>query len=143
MLVRLLPEQVSARWGFFAPLIAQSLPPTVAYSVTGMSNILRAILMDELIGWGLYDKDDNLIFVVFGVDVRDNITLQKNFLVYAFTAIQHVTKSQFVYALENLREYARSQGCVSIMAYTENEKITNFLSQIGADISYQFINIEV
>lgn len=143
MLVPLLPEQVSEEWNIFAPLIAESLPPQIGFSFKGMSNVLRAILVEDLVVWAYYNEQDNLQFVMSTTVIEDKITYISSLLIYSFTSVGHVRKSHMKNVFETISKYCRSVKCDSIIAYSQQEPINQFLATMGADISNRLIVMEV
>lgn len=141
MLIRLLPEQVSARWDTLAPLLAKGLNPEIGYSRQGMVNILRAVLMEDLVVW-IYSEDDKFIFAVM-TQVRSNsITLDRSLLVWSLASIRTVTPSMLRDGFEKLSEYARGQGCRAITGYVAEPALLEMYRRIF-DAKTRFTYVEV
>lgn len=143
MLVPLVPEQVSKQWDFFAPIIAASLPPQIAFSFKGMSNVLRAILVEDMVVWAYYNDEDDLEFVMTTTVVDDKVTYIRSLLIYSFASVGHVRKSYMREVFDTLSKYCKAVKCDSVIAYSNKEPINKFLETMGADISNRLIVMEV
>lgn len=142
MLVQLLPENVSSRWEFFAPILGMSLPPNITSTIQGMSSILSAIMREDLAVW-VYDDDGEVVFVMSTVIQTDPVTYKKSLLIYSLTGIRDISDRMWKEAYETIRKYARYHGCENIIAYTENEKIVNYINNIGGKATFKLIQLEV
>lgn len=144
-LLKILPENISEQWDFYAPLLAKGLPPTAGDSYKNMVNVLEATLLEKLICWGYYSDENELMFLVTTTIYFDEISKNRKLLIYSFTGLCKITNIMFSDALNKLKKYAKSEECSHIIAYTRNEKIVNYLSNgsIGADVGYRLIEMEV
>lgn len=143
LLLRTLPEQVSKRWDKFAPLLEKSLPPTVTARRQRMANVLRAILTEDLQVWVYYNEQSQERYVVSTQIKVDEISLGKDLLIYSFTSIGQITPREVRVGLEVLAEYARGNGCNSIIAYSADDRLVKFAESEGAKANYKLIQIEV
>ena len=143
MLLRILPEQVSDNWDRFAPLLEKSLPPTVTNRRLRMSNVLRSILMEDLSVWIYYDEDRKERYVLSTVVREDKVTLGRDLLIYTFTSLGQVSTKEVITGFEVIKKYARGNDCNMILAYTSNKRITNFFDNLGAETSFNLIQMEV
>lgn len=146
MLVEMLPEQVSENWGTLRGYIAASLPPIISYTEQGMSNVLRSALFGDLKVFVFYEGDEEnkeAIFVLSGLVQIDRVSLQRAFLIYSFTRVREIKPRHWEEGFEQLRRYAEKEGCGSIIAYSENQQIIDFLSSQGARTDFTLIEMEV
>lgn len=143
MLFKILPEEINSKWNYYAPFIANSLPPDIKKSQRGMVNTLEAILLDKLVCWGYYNKEGELLFLTTTKFEYDEVSKTRRLLIYTFTAVVQIDSSMFRTALESLRKYARSNGCTSIIAFTKNERVIEYLKRINAKTEFRLIELEV
>lgn len=108
-----------------------------------MVNILEAILLDKLLCWGYYNEDADLVFLLTTTIDYDEVSKTRRLLIYTLTSVAKIDSSMFIKSLENLKKYARSNACSSIIAYTRNEKILTYMNRLGADIGFNLIEVEV
>lgn len=138
------PEQVSKRWGFFAPVIGKALPPTVSKTIQGMSNVLRAILLEKLSVWVYVTQDAEVVFIMTTCFVSDPVTLQKNLMIYTFTGVRQWGRGMWEETYDILKKEARTRNARGIIAYTYNDKIAEHLEEVsGAKTSSTLIQLEV
>lgn len=146
LVLKVLGQQVADSWDRVGGLIELSMPPLVNPEDRSllMSKVLYSILIGELDVWISYDKDKN-DRAVFSTRVQvEPVTRIRDLLVYSFTAL---SKDLRVWEMEKIFEvlskYARAMGCNSIIAYSDNDKVVDFLASQGADVSYKLIKFEV
>lgn len=142
MLVQQVPELVNRSWHVYAALIGRSLPPMITKSFDGMANVLRSILMEDLVVWQ-YQEDNNVIFVLTTSIVMDHVTMQRSLLIYSFTGMGDVRTSHMEKSLDTLVKYARHNQCDSIIAYSEHPNVVKFMKNNGATTDFTFIHKEV
>lgn len=142
MLTKVLPEQVSAMWSFFAEGIGMSLPPIVANTAQGMSQVLRAVLAGDLQVW-FYDDDGNANFIMSTTIWTDPVTENRALLIYSFTAVYRVTPRIWKDTIKTLKGYAKAKDCKSIVAFVANKKVKKFLEKQGAKTDFNLIELEV
>lgn len=147
MLIKYLPEQVSDNWNILAPYIASSLPPITSRSLDGMSNVLRSILFGDLTLWIYFDgknEDAKAIYVVTTIPIVERVTLERSLLIYSFTGVRDVQPEHWAEGLKTLRKEAKGKDCNSIIAYTADERIANFLNENhNASINQRLVQMEV
>jgi len=136
----MLPEQVSTNWDRIAPLIELSMPPLIKGGRRSMmSNVLRSVLLEELVVWMLYRGTEERA-VISTLPQVDAVLLGKTLLIYSFTALkQDLTQREALKVFMTLDKYARSLGCDSIVAYSDLPQVVEFLKRHGADTSFNFI----
>lgn len=143
MLFKVLPEEINKKWKYYAPFIANSLPPATVKSHRGMVNVLEAILLDRLVCWGYYNEGGDLIFLTTTKFDYDEVTKTRRLLIYTFTAVSKIDSIMFKKALTSLNKYAKSNGCTSIVAFTKNERVIEYLKRLDAKTEFRLIEMEV
>lgn len=143
MLIRLLPEQVNENWEVIAPLISLGQDPEVGQSRQGMVNVLRAILMEQLVCWA-YVEDKKFIFLLCTQIRTDKVTLDRQLLIFSFTSIREVSNRILKRTFAILTKYARSNDCRTIIGYVDNEQLTNlYVREFNANADYKFVEVPV
>lgn len=142
LLQRMLPEQVADHWNFFAPVIERSLPPTVVNGRQRMANVLRSILMDELVVWS-YGNLEELRYVVTTLERTDPVSLTKDLLIYSFTGFGRVRPVDLREGFTLLSRFGKSRGCLSIIAYVDEPRVQKFLESQGARTDFTLVQMEV
>lgn len=144
LLLKTLPEQVSDNWDKFAPLIEQSLPPTVLNRRQRMANVLRSILMEELVVWVYIDSEKRERYVVSTQIRTDDIVLGKDLLIYSFTALGPLDSwEDIAVGFRTLKKYAKGNDCRNILAYVVDPSVKKILKRQGADVRFTLAQIEV
>lgn len=144
LLLRMLPEQVSDKWDIFAPLIEKSLPPTVVNGRRRMANVLRSILMDELVVWVYQNHSGTEVkYVVTTLERVEPVSLTKDLLIYSFTGLGVASPADVQDGFSKLAKYAKSRNCLSMVAYANEKRIIDFLVANGAKADFSFIQISL
>ena len=138
MLIRLLPEQVSASWNTIAPEIAKGLPPMQQASHDTMVSILEAVLSERLEVWVyLNETEGNTKAVVATTIYRDPVINVPYLLIYSFSSFKPMTSDEWKDGFETLRKYATGLDVKSIIAYTAHEGVIKMAtSRLGASAEY-------
>lgn len=139
MLIHVQPDKVGEHWDFFADVIGDSLPPNIYLNGEGMSMVLSSALLEKLHVWVYEDGDGKAVFVMSTTVLEDPVTGQKNLLIYSFTSLRKIEPSMWEESFETLRKFAKAQGAVGIIAYTENDRIANYVQSLGARTSNRLI----
>lgn len=144
MLVQLLPEQVNEIWNRLAPMLEETLPPTIGKTIQGMSNMLRAVLLEKLDVWLYVNEQEEVVVIMTTCIQTDPITLSRNLLIYTFLSVRNMDRDIWGEIYEALKNKARSLNCNNIVAYTQNDKITDYInkSNIG-QAKYTLLELEV
>lgn len=143
MLVRLLPEQVNENWEILAPLISIGQDPEVGQSRQGMVNTLRAILLEQLVCWA-YIEDKKFIFLLCTHIRTDEVTLDRQMLIFSFAAIRNVTNRILKRAFAVLTKYARNNKCRTIIGYVADEQLTSlYIREFNANADYKFVEVPI
>lgn len=144
MVIRLTAEEVCEAWPTFGPVIAEALPPMVMADETGMTNILRAILADDLQVWVLLTPERTPRAVATTSVVTDKVIGGRYLLLYTFTGLELMdNKEEMIAGIEVLKDYAREMGCYTILGYSNQEGMPRFAAALGADASYHTLIFEV
>lgn len=143
MLIRILPEQVSNSWNVIAPMIVQSLPPTMANSPVMLSNILTSVMLEQADVWVYTEGEGQHKAVVLTSYMFDSVARVKMLVLYAVYGIVPLTDNIWEDGLTTLRRFAKSRGCASVIAYTQFEHIKKMTEKQGADTSYTLITMGV
>lgn len=143
MLIRLLPEQVSTNWSKLAPLISVGLNPAIGYSRQGMVNVLRAILLESLVCWA-YEDDGKFIFLLVTQVKKDEVTLDRQLLIWSFASIREISNRMFKDAFASLSRFAKSNSCRSIIGYVADDRFVDFyVNEFGASADFKFVEVEI
>jgi len=142
----MLGQQVAENWNSLGGLIQISMPPLVDEEDRHlhMTSVLFSILKGELEVWIAYNEEKQERIVFTTIIQKDQVSRVRDLLIYSFTAVSRdlrIWEAEKVFDV--LRRYASKNGCQSIIAYSGNEKVINFLASQGADVSYSLIKFEV
>lgn len=142
MLIKLLPEQVTRQWNEVKDMIEVSLPPIVGSQSDRMGNILRAILLEELIVWMSVDKEDSAIEgLLITTRLEDKISGTSSLLIYCIYGYGSMEKQSWLEGAETLKKYAISMNCNRIIGYTDVRSLIDLTIRLGGEARYTFISL--
>jgi hypothetical protein len=134
MLVRIVPEDVSQNWEYFAPMIAASFPQDLGVSRTLLTNVLAAILRGDLIVWLDYPEEGKSPSAMITTYVReDPIMCINTLLIYNLYLMKEQPLSYWKENLQTLVKYSKARKCKAIAGYTDDPKYLRWLGMVGAD----------
>ena len=146
MITVLLPEQISKHWDVIGYAIEQSLPPIASGNDERMNRALSSLLSGKSLCWVSHTNNESGKFLeaVFVTQiVVDSISSVKNLLLYSVYGFSKVDENSWAKGLELLTKYAKTKGCESIVAYTQNDKIKEIASKFGCDSSWAFLTFSI
>ena len=146
MLARLLPEQISKFWDIIKYAVEKSLPPIAGEHPDKMNKILSAALSDAVDVWALYAREgDETKLEGIGLTeiLYDDISGTKNLLIYSLYGYSKISEETYQSSFISLLKYARSKGCLQIIAYTDSRQIVNVSKALDADTSYTFVSFDI
>jgi len=147
MLTRLLPGQIANMWDIIRYAIEQSVPPATGEHPDKMNRILAAALSGSIDIWASYHKEEDGKVKFEGLAVTqilyDNASQTKNLLLYSLYGYTGPSGNTWVGGIGTLAKFAKSRGCSSIVAYTQEQGIVKLAERLGADTSFTFIQFDV
>lgn len=143
MLIRLLPEQAAKHWEDIKIAIEESLPPIVGMQSDRMSNILKAVLTDEIIVWVSAEKDKNISGIVLTTFTYDKPSGTKSLLLYCVYGYGEINRNSWIEGAETLKKFAISQGCNRVIGYSDVPSIIKFVESIGGETKYKLLSIPI
>lgn len=135
MLIQLLPEQASSMWDAIKPAIMSSMPGHWKKDDIIATNLLQAILSENMQCWVNQDADSGRIDgVVLTTIFHDRCSGVKNLLIYGLASMQHakiVDDTTWKEGMATLIKYAKTVGCDNITAYTTTQRVVDIADTLG------------
>lgn len=144
MLIKLLPDQAVKYWEDIKVAVEESLPPTVGMQSDRMSNILQALLTDEVTAWVSVEEreDANIVTgIVLTTFTFDKISGTKSLLIYCVYGYSEATKDSWLAGGDTLAKFAKSEGCHRIIGYTDVNSIIKYVERIGGDTRFTLVSL--
>ncbi len=144
MLIRLASDQVARYWDFIKDGLEEALPPVVGMQPERMSNILTAIMVDEITVWLSVEETEtaNEItgFIATSLNT-DKPSGTKSLLLYAVYGVMTCTDKSWSEGLKAMKKYAKTEGCHRIVAYSDVPSIIKYVERIGGEAKYRLLSI--
>lgn len=140
LFLKLSPEVISENWDVYGTVLEQSLP-TKTHRL--MANVLKAILVDDLIVWQYTDAEDNPKYITTTCLYSDTVAVTRNLLIYSFTSLGDVKPQEVMNGFEKLKVFAKAHECDAIVAFVGNPRVKKFLESLGANCSLSFMQVEI
>jgi len=139
----MLPEQVTSGWDVIAPMLAQSLPPTIGNNPVIMANILTAVLTETADVWVHLDDKGMYTAVILTTIMLDPIMNIRMLLIYCLYGLQPIEDPMWDDGIDSLRRYAKARGCHNVIAYTSFKHVKDVMEKRGVDVTNTLLNIGV
>jgi len=138
MLIKMNPVYISNNWNELYEMLKPALfnPGELV-----KTNLLRAVLTGIAQCWFCSHDDVGVGIVVTNFSI-DSFSGLKDLVIYAVVTGNNSTLDDWNDSLNTLTEYARSQGCKRVVAFSNNSKLVRFLKRLNAD-AMNFISWEV
>jgi len=149
LVVKLLPEQISAFWDVIKYAIEQSLPPIVNDHPDKMNRILSSCLRGTTEVWAEYVKegkeDENVKFegIALTQILYDEPSESKNLLIYCLYGYGPIDPGSWARTLTVITKYAEGKGCNQIIAYSDIPHMVSLAKSLGGNTDYTFVAFEV
>jgi hypothetical protein len=142
VLLRMIPEAVSATWDEISAQLERAIPDGEKTEQT-MSNLLEMLLLGQADCWTSYDaEDDNKVnFIGVTVPVYNGITGEKNLLLYNVTNSDSgmdlkTSNRLWLEGFQAFGKYMRANGFKKLVSYFDNERSLKLSKRLGAEIKY-------
>jgi len=138
-IILLSPQKVKDRWESLFHYIRQSLPPGTEDSEILKGNLLLGVEKGTTHVWiGVEVKEDiqHLCGILVTVISIEPLSETKVMVIYSLTSVSSILPSLWLKGFEVLKQFAKSNGINSIIAYTTNEQLAMLAKKLGAVIHY-------
>ena len=143
MLIKMIPEAISAAWDQISYHIERALPEGEKTERT-MNNLLEMLLVGQADCWTSYDAEDNnkVNFIGVTVPIYNGITGEKNLLLYNVTNTDHMdlkTSNRLWFeGLQAFQKYMKANGFSKLVSYFDdkNNRAFRLAKRFGAEIKY-------
>lgn len=133
IVVRIDPMKINYYWPLFEYGLRYSSPPGCAPTEEYISNILAGALGNKLQCWLAYRKKDGKFWplgtVITRVD-RSTIRGTNNLIIENLYGFGGVPGDIWRIGMNTLLEFAKGQGCKSVIGYSHNSRVVE-ISQAG------------
>lgn len=147
MLTKLLPSQISEYWDTIAKAIESSAPPYTYSSQMRLSEVLTAMLADDMHCWIISGSVENGTSNPLGICVtaflEDYYSKARNLLIYSLWGFENISEEVWLKGLASIKKFAKAKDCRKIIAYSDIPAIIKRIEMLGGDSSIRFISMEV
>lgn len=144
MLVRLLDKDIRANWDLIKHTIKGSVP--VVYFDEVAEEDVYTLIFDQLIegrmqAWAFYKEERIKALIITQIRVGTLVgTLE--LLIFSIYGVHVIGEDDWIEGYNQLKEFAISQGCGQITAYTDEQSVAKRAKGLGGKIRY-FLLMEV
>lgn len=141
------PQQVNLMWPQLEAAIKASLPPSEVTDAPGaMNNVLVAVMKGELQVWIATKRTEGSCYVYGGAVTQvtqPTVTGVRNLWIYSLFIHELPPAPLVGKIIEELREFARVNGCKAIFALTNNPVIEKLVKHLSGTTDYRLVRLEV
>lgn len=147
-MLKFYPDQIARHWGKIGYAIERALPPIVDSRMSNdrMNKILESILAGkiEVHVFVIYEDEHPIVYGIMSTALTNAVDSDnKELLIYSAYASKSLSRELIFEALELVRKYAKSQGCVAISGYTNIEGVKRLFEIMGGSSSFTYLRLEV
>jgi hypothetical protein len=144
-ILRLLPDQIMEHWHFIKDSMERSFPPVAEATPEAFLELQQSFLLGEMDCWFAVTSIDteDIIAVMTTKVVMEDVTKTRNMLIFSVTTYQLHSEDLWTDGYNALRKYAAGKGCNKIISFTDNPNVLRIASQLGADVNWSLIQLEV
>ena len=151
MLIKLQPDQISRWWDTIEWSIDRGLSPVSYSSPDTMTNIMKALLSDEMQCWAVVNKDNGTVGidgVIVTTITSDKFSAIRNLLIYVMGRFSVEANPNDLLlnkdTIRVLRDYARSQRCHRVIGYTDSPRVAGAVRKVlGGNTMHTLVIVAV
>lgn len=143
---KLVPSQISFFWDIIKFALEKVLPPSTASDGEGLNAILKKCISGEFQVWfsSVGEGKDQELISLLVTTVQKDIGTDKPYLVlYAFYAFKPIPVGGWDILGGVVDKFAAINSCKTILGYTNNEKLIEFLYQNGYRKDWTIVKKEI
>lgn len=142
MLIKLLSEQIAKYWDVIKYAVEESVPPIANENYDKMNRILEALLNGSMDCWvSVNDENKKIEAIVVTTFSEDYCSGVRNLLIYSIFGYNEISDKSWAEGFETLSKWAKSCGCIRIIAYTDVDRIKEVVNSIGGNTRYSLVSI--
>ena len=143
MLLKLLPEQVVNYWDMIEEGLEANLPPIVGEVPEKMSNILEALITDEMQCWVSVREDTKeVVALLLTTVVEDKMSKSRSLLLYLVWTFKQSRASDWIEGFQGAQKFAKLMKCHRVISYATEPQVLKIAEKFGADFQ-TFISFPV
>lgn len=138
MLRKLSGSEIESNWEAIKTALVMSVLPLSDKSPEKIQNILTSLLDGRSICWASFNG--NLITtVVITTIIVEELSETKNLLIYCAHGFRKHSGKEYLKMAEEIGEYAEQLGCIGVVLYSSNNRLTDLLVKHGARADYKLV----
>lgn len=143
MIKRLEPEHVERDWNLINFAMGDELCPIIRVN---KKEIKKAALEDLVQIWMIIDEEDKKEpnrGYVFTMISKDYLSETRTLLVLKAVAVLEVRPEIWSQGILDIINFSKKSGCSRLMALTESDHVAAFARQLGGDVRFKLLTLEV
>jgi hypothetical protein len=140
--LRLTVPKIASWWNFLRPLVHKAL---VRCDETTMMNVYDSLVSEALDCWIIITKEEQPKVVglcIAGITV-DLLVGYRNYLIYGLFSTTSIADSAWQSLASTVSEWARSNKCDRLVAFTDKDRVLEIAELIGGSASLVMIEKEL
>ena len=138
MLLKLSGKEIEDNWEAIKTALVMSALPLADKSPEKIQNILTSLLDGRSICWAAF-SGSLITTVVITTMIVEELSQTKNLLVYCAHGFRKHSGKEYFRMAEIIGDYAVDSGCIGVMLYSSNDRLTDLLVKHGARADYRFV----
>lgn len=144
-IVKLTPDQVAEHWPYIRKGLEKTQPVTFHMTAESLRNILKNMLMMNIQCWAVLESDDPDPFYGFILTTIyiDWVSESRFLNIYDVFSFKPFKTGMLESAYKGIEEFARTNNCPKIMAYTKLPYIVQLAERFGFNSDCRLLMKEV
>ncbi len=139
---QLTPDQISEIWQNIKVGFETGLPPVLKGGEARMLRILTNAMDNKVQVWQITSAGEPQVYLLTYINV-DFITGVRNLLIYSMFSMGGTPNLVWDEGFFVISKFAKANGCLSIMAFTENEEVIRIVKQLKGNTDQRLVYMEV
>ena len=137
------PEQIERDWNLIQYAIGDELCPIIKAT---QKELKQAMLEDLIQVWMVIDeeaKEEPNRGYAFTMISKDYLSESRTLLILKAVGVLVVRPEIWSEGLMEVINFSKKSGCQRIMALTESDHVAAFVRQLGGDVRFRLLTLEV
>lgn len=142
MIIKFDYDKIAFHWATLKPAIEEALPPGVVRTPGLMNRVLAELLSGAMQCWLIYEGDPVRVLGVCTTKIlNEDLLGVKSLLIYSLYGWEPLETFEDDY--RRLAEWAKVQGCRSIVAYTANPAVLSMVRRLGGNTDFTYVSFDL
>ena len=139
MIIKLLPAQITELWDSIRFGVINAIAPLIDPTPDNIQDILCQLIKQDMQCWCVYGEDKKIYgYIITSISIDVNVNF-RTLLIYSVFLYEQAPMDMWEEGMRIVEEFAKTNSCSRIVAYTANPNILSIASKNGYNSDYTYI----